>query len=136
MKDTENNMDEAAFLKERVRLERDAIALERESFNAERAKLISAATAAGIRFRYLAIFSSVFTVLLCLLAFSGGWACGRSAAEESQKKEREERLTKALSRLGEFSKENLSVSVSTNMPTKTHTGPTSAHGNVSVMVIQ
>ena len=134
METKENFTDEISFLKERVQLERDAITLERETLNSERAKLIAAATAANMRLRFVMIFFITLTVLLSLLAFSSGWLCGKTYTEEAYRQEKEQRLQQALSRLGEFSHENISISTNNVKQLKDH--PSTAHRNVSVMVIQ
>jgi len=119
-----------SFAEERLRLEREALAVERERLAAARAHAAAEASLMQRRPRPALAYVSVF--LLALLAGTIGFLGGMAVAENRQKREREERLAKALSQIN--------ATVSTNTPSALpDTGRPAAaapHRNVSVVVIQ
>ncbi len=114
---------------ERLRLEREAIAVERERLEAARSHAEAAAVLLQRRRRPALVFAMV--ALLVLLAGTGGFLGGLAVAESRQRQDRTERLAKALSQI--------SATISTNAPSafpEVETIAPSVKRNVSVFVIQ
>jgi len=135
MDETENRMPDVpedgalSFAEERLRLEREALAVERERLAAARAH---AAAEASLMQRRRPVLAFVSVLLLVLLAATSGFLGGMAVAENRQKREREERLAKALSQI------NATVSTNTPsaLPDEGRPTPAAPHRNVSVVVIQ
>ncbi len=119
-----------SFAEERLRLEREALAVERERLAAARAHAEAEASLMLRRRRPVLMFVSI--LLLVLLAATSGFLGGMAVAESRQKREREERLAKALSQI------NATVTTNTPsaLPDEGRPMPATPHRNVSVVVIQ
>ena len=119
-----------SFAEERLRLEREALAVERERLVAARAH--AEAEAVLLQRRRRPVLASVSVVLLVLLAATGGFLGGVAVTESRQNRERAERLAKALSQIN--------ATVTTNAPSAfpgaDRPVATTPHRNVSVVVIQ
>lgn len=127
----ENNEEQTALelAEERLRLEREAIALERERLAAARAHAEAANALAHSSRRTFLTVSSI--ALLAALCFAGGLLTGFTIMESRQQRQREERLTRALSQL-----DDLANASSTNASAAVGQKTDNAHPNVAVMVIQ
>ena len=110
---------------ERLRLEREALAVERERLAAARAH---AAAEARLAQAPRPVLMGVSVTLLALLCFAGGLLTGIAVMEGRQQRQREQRLSRALSQL-----DTLTGEVGTNAPTAT---TNDTHRNVAVVVIQ
>ena len=124
---------ESALEMERLRLERERLELERERLAAAHAR---AEKEERLSKPHRSVSLVVPVVLLAALSFAGGMIAGSSIAEARQQRQREARLNQALSKIGAMTDVSVVESFSTNsvpaLPLKT----SSAHQNVSVMVIQ
>lgn len=130
----EKEETETNFALERLRLEREALALERERLAATRAHAEAEARLSKTRHPVLL---PVSVCLLALLSFAGGLLMGISVMEGRQQRQREERLSRALSQLDSLGAET--VTVGTNAPAVSPNGARvqdGAHRNVSVVVFE
>ena len=128
----EGEVSIASLAEERLKLEREAFALERSRLESARARAEAELKLARSGHPFL-VFASV--ALLALVAFAGGVLCGMSASENRHQRQRDARLREALSQLSGFA--------DTSSPTKSavsapgvKTRGTGAHGDVAVVVIQ
>ncbi len=110
---------------ERLRLEREALAVERERLASARAH---AAAEARLTQAPRPVLMGVSVTLLALLCFAGGLLTGIAVMEGRQQRQREQRLSRALSQL-----DTLTGEAGTNAPAAT---TNDTHRNVAVVVIQ
>lgn len=131
--DMEKEETETNFTLERLRLEREALALERERLAATRAHVEAEARLTKTRHPMLV---PVSVGLLALLSFAGGLLVGISVMEGRQQRQREERLSRALSQLDALGAK--AVTVGTNAPSASVGAPVPGgeHRNVSVVVFE
>lgn len=115
---------------ERLRLEREALAVERERLVSARMHAEEEARIAQTRHRPFLAVTAV--ALLAASCFAGGLLTGISVMEGRQQRQREARLAQALSRL------NLPPdAVTTNIvPLMSSSSGDGAHRDVAVVVIQ
>lgn len=119
-----------SLAEERLRLEREAIAVERERLASARAHAEAEAKLARARRR--PFLSAVSVLLLGALCFAGGLLVGISVMESRQQRQREARLSQALSKLGDLTvRENDSTNRVLSAQQRAE-----ALRNVSVLVIQ
>lgn len=125
-------MSVAELAEERLRLEREALAVERERLASARAHAAAEARLAARSRHPLLAFAAV--ALLALLCFAGGLLSGIAMMESRQQRQREERLSRALSQL-----DGLAASAGSTAAGTSTNGVSSAggeHKNVAVVVIQ
>ena len=130
MEDEVPGMSPAELAEERLRLEREALAVERERLAAARAHAAAEARLAAKSRHPLLAFAAV--ALLALLCFAGGLLSGIAVMENRQQRQREERLSRALSQLD-------GIAASADVAASSTNGTSAAggeHKNVAVVVIQ
>ena len=126
---------ESAFSEERLRLEREALAVERERLQAARAHAEAAAQLAGTARSPAMLW--VCALLLAALAFAIGLLSGMAIMENRYQRQREERLSRALSQIEGISATATVTNISSSVRLVNGSGaPDGAHRNVQVMVIQ
>ena len=122
----------ASLAEERLKLEREAFALERSRLESARARAEAELKLARSGHPFL-VFASV--ALLALVAFAGGMLCGMSVSENRHQRQRDARLREALSQLSGFADTSAPTNSVMSAP-GVKTRVTGAKGDVSVVVIQ
>ncbi len=125
----------ASLTEERLRLEREALAVERERLIAARTH--AEAEAKLFRKKHSPFLAFASILLLTLLSAAGGFLGGMAVAEGRQKRDREERLAQALSKIEGWASSDVSTNGvdSALFPIKDKT-PVDVRRGVSVVVIQ
>ena len=132
MNSEETETTQTSLTEERLRLEREALAVERERLVAARVHAEAEARLAKPTPPVLIVTS---VSLLALLCFAGGLLTGIIVTENRQQQQREERLARALSQIDSIAGELRGTNAPMVSAGDTNQ-PAGAHRNVSVVVIQ